>query len=165
MLYRVHRPSKPDGSFGHQLGYITLCDGHINIGYIWLALRDAKIIPESWFEPGNLHLTPAATIHGINAYGVARKAPHRTQLFYLFPVETIKQEAIMAKDYWYIGTQGTVGISQSGATFTYNASPIYTNTLYIPQAVQYIPQAPQAPPPEPQFEYQPLQPLPVPEDE
>lgn len=152
MLYRVHRPSKPDGAFGYQLGYITLCEGHINISYIWKALRDANITPQNWFEPGNLHLSPAATsVYGINAYGISRKAPHRNQLFYLYPIE-VKQDSL-SQNVWGTISGGTIssgsGLISGGITFTYNPTLYQTaatnNPLYIQEPYIYQEQQVQVP--------------------
>lgn len=113
MIYRVHRPHNPDGSYGTSLGYIHLCHGHINPRHICSSLLDAKLIPEHWFVPEELQSVAGnSNVYGVHSYTLVRRAPHRNHLFYLHPIESNSKSDVWAGSSW-IGD-----ISSTSITFT-----------------------------------------------
>jgi hypothetical protein len=124
MLYRAHRPNSL-GSYGSQLGYISLCDGYINVDCICGALRVANLIPSSWFASTDLTLVKGApNIDGNYQYVLMRRIL-LVPLFYLMPIESKTPKL------GYISTQ-----YKHPGTFTFTGNingniPIYA-PMYIP---------------------------------
>lgn len=87
MLYKVYL-SRLDGTYGNTpTGYVSLCYGHINIGHIYTALTNYKIVPASWFRPRELQIIESpTTFYGVKSFTLCRRQPYGTILIYLFPV-------------------------------------------------------------------------------
>ena len=100
LVYRVHRPHNA-GIIGKHLGYIQLCQGAIDITHITKEMCKSKLIPENWFTLGELHLLNAGSeIYGARSYNIMRRAPYKTLLFYLHPIESRMDETSFKRYDW-----------------------------------------------------------------
>ncbi len=102
MIYRAHRKSNPDGSFGQCIGYLTLCQAFISNQLIYDRLRENKLIPSAWLPIGELIFSPSGThMYGVYAYTVSIAPtmwkPRAKTLMYLYPVENKKEREAQQK--------------------------------------------------------------------
>lgn len=70
MLYNVNGLNADKTGYNTSLGYISVCNvpKRFNVNFICKKLRDAKIIPDSWYPEEDLSMQAQATFYKWNSY-------------------------------------------------------------------------------------------------
>lgn len=93
MIYRVHKPHNPDGTYGPFMGYITLCVNQAaTVANIYTNLLSHKLISNDWLKQEELSIANVPSgIYGMNALSLSRKST-RIIIMYMHPVESIDEQ-------------------------------------------------------------------------